>query len=81
MKLPGKIYQCFELWIRERERERECARAIQGIGFVICGLEMDPGLYFFFFGSSSTRFETLATSPEPKTTSPLSRHPVLPSNP
>ena len=60
MKLPGKIYQCFELWIRERERAREGNSAV-GIGFVICGLEMDPGLDFFW-GSSSTRFETLATS-------------------
>ena len=46
---------------RERERAREGNSAV-GIGFVICGLEMDPGLDFFW-GSSSTRFETLATSP------------------
>ena len=48
MKLPGKIYQCFELWIRERERERAReGNSTVGIGFVICGLEMDPGLDFF----------------------------------
>ena len=80
MKLPGKIYQCFELWIRERERERVRE---SNSGDWICHLWLGngPRFVFFFFGSSSTRFETLATSPEPKTTSPLSRHPVVPSNP
>ena len=79
MKLPGKIYQCFELWIREREREsaREQFRGLD-LSFVAWKWTR---VCIFFFGSSSTRFETLATSPEPKTTSPLSRHPVLPSNP
>ena len=60
MKLPGKIYQCFELWIRERES----ARGQFSSGDWICHLWFGNGPGFgFFWGSSSTRFETLATSP------------------